>query len=364
MSNNFSLVAALAAVTTVGACANTSGSSSALCSALTTTNAKPSPDFKGTVFTIVMENHSYSQIVGNTNEAPFINSLIKQNAIAAGYHDSYVHPSEPNYFEMVAGENFGILNDNDPGPSNHISSQSHIADQLEKAGLSWKAYEESMGTPCGLVSKGEYATKHDPFVYFDDIAGWNGTQMTGTARCTQHVVDYSQLDQDLASGNVPRYVFITPNMIDDMHDGSTSDGDKWLAREVPKILSSKAFNDGGVLFLVWDEGGGYPQADDPPMIVISPHAKPGYVSRVDYDTSSYLKTVQTILGLDSLPCDSNGAQIQPMSDLFDVPLTVDATTPTTTPDGGSGGTTGSTAGTTTGSTTGSATGGTAGSTAK
>jgi phospholipase C len=339
MSKWFSLASGLAVVTCFAACANTSGNTSTTCSALTTTQAKPSAEFQqGTVFTIVMENHSYSQIVGNMGEAPFINSLIKQNALAAGYHDSYVHPSEPNYFEMVAGENFGILNDNDPGPSNHITSTSHLADQLEKAGLSWKAYEESMGEPCGLVSQGEYATKHDPFVYFDDVAGWSGSQMMGSQRCKDHVVDYSQLDKDLASGNVPRYVFITPNLINDMHDGTTADGDKWLSQEVPKILASKAFNNGGVLFLTWDEGGGYPQADDPPMIVISSHAKPGFVSHVDYDTSSYLKTVQMILGVDSLPCDTNGGQIQPMSDLFDVPLTASATTTTSggssTPDGG------------------------------
>jgi phospholipase C len=326
MSNKFPTLFAIASAACLSACANTSGNTSAACSALTQTAAKPSSDWQGTVFTIVMENHSYNQIVGNTAEAPFINSLLKQNAIAAGYHDSYVHPSEPNYFEMVAGENFGILNDNDPGLSNHIGSTSHIADQLEKAGLTWKAYQESMGTPCGLVSKGEYATKHDPFVYFDDIAGWNGTQMAGSARCTQHVVDYSQLDADLQSDTMPRYAFITPNMIDDMHDGSTADGDKWLSQEVPKILASKAFNNGGVIFLVWDEGGGYPQADDPPMIVISPHAKPGFVSHADYDTSSYLKTVQMILGLQPLPCAANAAQVQPMSDLFDVPITADATT--------------------------------------
>jgi acid phosphatase len=331
MSKRYSLALSLTAATSLAACANTSGSKSATCAALTTSDAKPSADWKGTVFTIVMENHSFGQIVGNTKEAPFLNSLIKQNALAAGYHDSYVHPSEPNYFEMVAGENFGILNDNDPGASNHISSTSHIADQLEKAGLTWKAYAESMGAPCGLSSNGNYATKHVPFVYFDDIAGWNGSKMMGSARCTQHVVDYTQLDADLKSGNMPRYAFITPNMINDMHNGSTADGDNWLSREVPKILSSDAFNNGGVLFILWDEGGGYPQSDDPPFIAISPHAKPGFVSHQDYDTSSYLKTVQMILGVDSLPCDSAGATVQPMSDLFQVPLNASTTS---TPDGG------------------------------
>ena len=55
-------------------------------------------------------------IVGN-GAAPFINQLIKANALAAGYHDSYVHPSEPNYIWMVAGENFGVLNSGSPWSS-------------------------------------------------------------------------------------------------------------------------------------------------------------------------------------------------------------------------------------------------------
>jgi phospholipase C len=282
-------------------CMNTSGSTTVACSALTPSQATPTPDWKGTVFTIVMENHSQSQIFGNS-DAPFINQLANQNAIAKGYHDSYVHPSEPNYIWMVSGENFGILNDNDPGSGNHIDSKSWLADQLEASGLTWKTYQESMGGPCQLSSHDTYAAKHNPFIYFDDINGWDGNTMRPGQRCTDHVVDYSQFDTDLASGQLPKYAFITPNLQDDMHDGSIAQGDQWLAREVPKILGSKEFNDGGALFLLWDEGGGLIPGDDPPMIVISPHAKPGFVSTASYDESSYLKTVQNILGLQELPC--------------------------------------------------------------
>jgi phospholipase C len=308
------------------ACGTTAGNTSVTCAPLTTDgNTKPTADWQGTVFTIVMENHSYSQIIGNTAEAPFVNQLASQNAVAAGYHDDYVHPSEPNYLWMAAGENFGKLSDDDP-IVNHVASKSHIADQLELAGLSWKSYQEDMGAPCGLQSKYPYATKHNPFVYFDDINGWDGTKFAPTARCQEHVVDYTQLDADLKANKVPRYAFISPNMVHDMHDGSTVDGDRWLQQEVPKILASDAFNKGGVLFILWDEGS--LQGDDPPFLAISPNAKRGYVSHVSYDTSSYLKTVQTILGLQQLPCASAQAQgAQVMSDLFTVPLSAQPATP-------------------------------------
>src|SRR6476619_4140370 len=109
-------------------CVNTSGNTNTQCRALTATTAARPDQWRGTVFTIVMENHDRTQILGNT-AAPFINQLAQSGAVAAGYHDSFVHPSEPNYIWMVAGQNFGILNDSDPNGGNVITASSHIADQ-------------------------------------------------------------------------------------------------------------------------------------------------------------------------------------------------------------------------------------------
>jgi phospholipase C len=309
-------VSALALLAGCGA--NTSGSTDQVCRAVTSTTAARPAAWKGTVFTIVMENKSYGDIMGN-GAAPYINQLAKTNAIAAGYHDSYVHPSEPNYIWMIAGENFGILNDDDPNASNVITSQSHLADQVERAGLTWKSYQESMGAPCGLSSHGTYAVKHNPFVYFADVNGWDGSKFVPGARCTDHVVDYSQLGTDLASGQVPDYVFITPDLQHDMHDGSIAAGDAWLAAEVPKILASDAYKNGGALFILWDEGSS--QSDNPPFIAVSPNAKPGFVSQTSYDTSSFLKTVQTMLGVEPLPCSTQPDTVSAMNDLFTTPVT-------------------------------------------
>jgi len=157
-------MALMASSLTTAGCANTSGNTLATCDPLTTKPAAAPPHWGGTVFTIVMENKSRGQILGNP-DAPYINELASQNAVAEGYHDSFVHPSKPNYFWMVAGQNFGILNNDEPA-ANHLDSQSHIADQIELAGLTWKTYQESMGEPCGLRSHGRYAAKHNPFVYF------------------------------------------------------------------------------------------------------------------------------------------------------------------------------------------------------
>ncbi|HEY4182927.1 MAG TPA: alkaline phosphatase family protein [Kofleriaceae bacterium] len=296
------------------------------CSAISAVTPSPSSlesPFQGTVFTIVLENKSRSQMFGGS-QAPYFQSLAKKYAVADGYTDAHVHPSEPNYIWMVAGQNFGILDD-DPPAAHHIASTSHLADQIEAVGKTWKAYQESMGEACKVVSDGEYAAKHNPFVFFDDIVGWQDGQPLRQQRCRDHVVDYTQFDVDLAADNLPNYVFITPNLINDMHDGSVAQGDAWLAKEVPKILASPAYQNGGVLFITADEGEGrsatdWTQADDPPFLVVSPLAKSGFVSEIPYDTSSYLKSVQAILGVEPLPCGEPGDASPLMDDLFTVPL--------------------------------------------
>jgi acid phosphatase len=293
------------------------GSTNVACRPLTVTSANRPQAWRGTVFTIVMENQSQEDILDGDGPA-YIRSLAAQGAVAANYHDTFVHPSEPNYLWMVAGENFRIISDDDPSGANTIDATAHLADQVERAGLTWKAYEEGMGDPCGLASHDLYAAKHDPFVYFTDVNGWDGTEFAPGARCAQHVVDYSELAADLASGQVPDYVFITPNLVHDMHDGSIADGDAWLSTEVPKILSSDAFKKGGALFLTWDEGAH--GADDPPFVVVSPNVTPGTVSQTAYDTSSFLLTVQKMLGVDALPCSADPAAVQSMDDLFAAPL--------------------------------------------
>jgi hypothetical protein len=313
------LVAATAAVASCGGsiAPNTSGDTLAVCRPLTAASAARPAAWQGTVFTIVMENHDASEIFGSP-DAPFINGLAAQGAVAAGYHDAYVHPSEPNYIWMVAGENFGILNDDDPSGTSTIASQSHLADQIEAAGLTWRSYQESMGEPCVLVSQGNYAVKHNPFAYFSDINGWDGTTFTRPPRCTEHIVDYTQLALDVAANEVPNYVFITPNLDDDMHNGTVAEGDAWLAREVPKIFATEAYKSGGVLFLLWDEGS--KSSDVPPFLAVSPNTHAGTVSRTPYDTSSFLLTVEKMLGVGSLPCAVAPGSVEAMSDLFVAPL--------------------------------------------
>jgi phosphatidylinositol-3-phosphatase len=267
-----------------------------------------------TVFLILMENHDWSTILGSPN-CPYINNTLLPRA---SYCNNYRtppgnHPSEPNYLWLVAGTNFGILNDNPPA-NNHQGSTNTLFHQMDRASLSWRTYQEDItGTTVPDVNNGEYAVRHNPFVFFDSVRN-------NLAYCTNHVRPYSQLARDLTNNSVARFNFISPNLTNDMHDlcpGMTStrvQGDNWLAREVPKILASPAYTNDGALFIVFDEGSN--DSDGPlAMIMLSPLAKAGgYNNAMAYDHSSALRTFQDIFGL--RPYLGGAANATSLGDLF------------------------------------------------
>jgi hypothetical protein len=182
------------------------------------------------------------------------------------------------------------------------AAQPNLATQLQTAGIPWRSYQAGMGTACRLSSSGAYTPRHDPFLYFSDV------QQGAGSLCTATNVDYSSFSADLAA-NTYRYLFITPDLNHDGYEPSTDpvlslqQSDAWCATEVAKILTSTAFQQGGVLFLTWDEalGRNGDSVDKVPMIIISNNVKaPGYTSSVAYSHKSYLATVEDILGLPRL----------------------------------------------------------------
>jgi hypothetical protein len=265
-----------------------------------------------------MENHNWSSISGSSS-APYINNtLLPQASYALNYQNpAGIHPSEGNYLWLEAGTNFGILNDNLPSV-NHQSTQQHLVTLLQTSGISWKSYQEGIGSnTCPLTNSGLYAPKHNPMVFFDDVT--NGLNAS-SANCIAHVRPFSELATDLQANQAARYNFITPNLCNDMHNSSgcaTSDavrnGDNWLAANVPQILNSAAYRNGGLILITWDEsvGGDVPIG----MIALSPQAKGhGYTNRIAYTHSSTLRTVQEIFGV--MPLLGDAANATNLADLF------------------------------------------------
>jgi phospholipase C len=269
-----------------------------------------------------MENHNWTGDgnldIKNNPAAPYINkTLVPMGSHAEQYFNPpNNHPSLPNYLWLEAGTNFGILDDGPP--SQHpLPSKLHLVTLLKNANISWKAYlENTTGKVCPLVDDGEYAVRHEPFAYFDDVSNH---QNTDSKYCISHLRPYTELATDLKNGTLPRYVWITPNLCDDMHDNCTGNpiaqGDKWLSKNVPAILNSAAFKKGGALFIVWDEAD---NGDGPiPMIVLSPFAKGhGYSNQIHYTHGSMLRTIEEIFGVKPLLRDA--AKEKDLSNMFTV----------------------------------------------
>jgi hypothetical protein len=191
------------------------------------------------VFVIVMENREYGDVIGSSS-SPYVNALARRYASATGFY-GVRHPSLPNYLALTGGTTFGVTSD----CTDCQQSGASIVDQLEAAGVSWKAYMGGMPSACFKgASSGQYAKKHDPFMYFNRVAD-------NPARCAK-VVPESELSRDVAAGRLPTFAFLSPGLCDDTHDCATQSGDQYLLRAVPPILS--ALGPRGYLVLTWDEG--------------------------------------------------------------------------------------------------------------
>lgn len=269
-------------------------------------SATAEASIEGTVFTIVLENEDASVL----EEMPYLTSLAARYSRADAYYSDH-HPSLPNYLLMVSGSDQGVSDDD--GPERHPIDADNLTVQLDDAGIPWRAYMEDMGEACGMADKGQYAVRHDPFVYFTSVT-------SDPEYCREHVVDMAaNLQNDLAN-NAYRYVWITPNTCNDMHDCPAKTADDWLSRVIPQIMSSEGYRNGGAIFVLWDEGGRdasyvFGGKQNIPAVVISEELdSPGYVSGILYDHRSYLATVEDTLGMKRL---STTRRATPMADLFD-----------------------------------------------
>jgi phosphatidylinositol-3-phosphatase len=222
---------------------------------------------------ILMENHSYDQIIGSS-DAPYINRLAHDCGLAADY-EAISHPSLPNYVALTSGSTQGITDDD--GPSSHPLRVPSIFSQL---GGAWRALDQSMPSACDQSDSGQYAVRHNPATYYTNIRGV----------CRR---------RDVPLGNRPnlsaRFTFVTPNVCDDMHSCPRQDGDAWLAGFVPNILRSRDYRAGKtVVFITWDEGSG---DNHVATLVLSRYTRPGTVSRKAFNHYSLLRTTESLLGI-------------------------------------------------------------------
>ena len=266
------------------------------------------------VFVIMMENTDYGQVIGDTKNAPFMNSLAARGTLLADYQAVY-HPSDENYLAIAGGDTFvggGVY-----FPKIHVAAK-HLGDLLEEGGRSWKSYLQGMGTPCNVTTRYDqnYEPDDAPFINFSDI-------QRNSARCRAHLVDLSEWFEDLkAATRTPAFAWLAA---DDYYDGEISGNgspkslrvqDAWLRRTLDPLFASPAWREqSSLLILTWDESSTMANNHIATIVVGSRGTvRSGYISRRRYDHYSTARTVEAALGLPSMT--SNDAYAPAFDDAF------------------------------------------------
>jgi hypothetical protein len=260
----------------------------------------PVPAFHHAIV-VVFENKERGEVAGNP-DAPTFAALARRNATLSTY-EAVTHPSLPNYLALVSGSTQGI----ESNCTSCLVRAPNLADLLEQVGLTWKTYAEGLPRP-GFTgaTAGRYAKKHNPFLYFADIAQ-NRSRRT-------RVVPLEQLRRDLAAKELPDFALVVPDLCNDMHDCPVATGDQWLRRTIVPLLGDPQLA-GSVVFVVFDEGatnkggGGHVAA-----LALGPLVRPG--SDYDRPTTHYglLRTLEDAWGLPPL---GRSAQAQPITGIWE-----------------------------------------------
>lgn len=235
--------------------------------------ALPSPPAH--VVVVVEENKDYTQIVGNTTGAPYLNSLIARGAL---FTQSFAvaHPSQPNYFALFSG----VTDKNGDGcpPTGVDPNAQNLATELRTVGRSFAGYSEDLPR-AGFrgCRSGEYARKHAPWAVFDNVPADENLPLSAMP----------------AYDRLPTVSFIIPNLLDDMHSASISRGDAWLQRHIePLIAWAQKHNT--LVIVTWDENNGIP-GNRIPTIFVGPMVHPG---RYNEPITHYrlLRTIEQFYG--------------------------------------------------------------------
>jgi acid phosphatase len=231
------------------------------------------------VVIVVEENRSQTNIIGN-KAAPFINQLAAGGAMMAQSF-AELHPSEPNYYALFAGNT--LVNAN-VCPVNGGNTP-NLGSQLLGAGYTFAGFAESLpavGSPA--CSAGKYARKHVPWASFTNIPGSRSLPFSAFPTAPNYP-------------GLPTVSLVIPNLDNDMHDGSITRGDTWLYDNLSQYAAWARANN-SLLILTWDEDDNTPR-NQIPTVFYGAGVRPGtYNEPISH--YNVLSTLEEMYGLPKL----------------------------------------------------------------
>ncbi|HWD94966.1 MAG TPA: alkaline phosphatase family protein [Acidimicrobiales bacterium] len=255
------------------------------------------------VMTIMMENTDYSQFVGSP-QMPYVNELSHEYANFTQAY-GWTYPSLPNYLELLSGSDWGTSGNDcditDAGCSNFAGPT--LVNQLANAGLTWNAYYQGDASGCDQSDgSGNYPYWHNAFRYFADFS----------ALC-KNISSFSDLNSNLNSPNASDFQWVVPDLVNSGGDnGTMQSGDSWLNGELPQIMNSTWYRQGGQIVIIYDTGYN-DQSTTPaqggqiPMVVVSAHTKGMGSVAAPIDTAGVLRSIEQVYGLSYLGDAANAS---------------------------------------------------------
>jgi len=250
---------------------------------------------------IVFENKPLPRIIGNTADAPYLNTI----AGKCGYSQNtraLSTTSLANYIALTSGytgceaatrsgvctQEAEITANRDPSVWPQASSS--IFELMDRAtpGSAIEWAEDSQGN-CYTGGEGLFTVSHTPFPYYTRTK----------ALCAKYAKPFPARKRDVLSA---RFNLVIPNKEHIMHWVPQSDvsqrirsGDVWLSNFLPPLLDSRRYRNGNSAILItWDEGNNSNFVV--PLIVVTPYTQVGGMSSVRYSHYSTLKGIQLMLG--------------------------------------------------------------------
>ncbi|HEY7014592.1 MAG TPA: alkaline phosphatase family protein [Streptosporangiaceae bacterium] len=250
------------------------------------------------VFLFYFENEDFNQVIGNTAQAPYLNSLVPHSSLLANFY-AEEHPSDANYLALAGGSAFGIPL-TDPAEENplYTINARNIGDLVTTAHESWRGYLQSANGPCDDTVHVNYWDDDEPMMYFADVR-------ERPAYCAEHLVPLPSLANDLRhASTTPNFAWIAPDDCSDMEGCGIKAGDDFLSQELGQIMRSPAWTrQRSLAIITFDEDNfdhEHPAQKVATLVLGSRGVRQGYVSTARYTHYSLLKTIEGALGLGTL----------------------------------------------------------------
>jgi acid phosphatase len=249
------------------------------------------------VILVIEENRSFGSVY--PTGMPWLSQLGNKNAIATNYY-SDESGSLLDYLWLSSGSGEHVYGCSGGGCSSVIKSD-NIFRELNKAGLSWKLYAESLPYTgfMGSVS-GAYVKRHNPAAWYSDVVS-SSTQQ-------KKMVPFTQFAKDLSANALPNYSIIVPNLQHDAHSGTMATADQWLKQNLTGLLGSSYFSAGAnsMMIVTFDNANGDNQGQVF-TTAIGPGVSHGVKTGTHFRHENTLRTIMQFLGLTVFPGASASA---------------------------------------------------------